>query len=242
MRRFGSGRIKIISFAPAHRSKGARTRHDAIITKIDEKRLSSRRSTLTFLAMIERRQDSTRELLDRWRDGDLAARDRLFLLLYPEIEKVAAVLLRSDRGVSLSARDLVHEVMMRLIRLDQIAWHDKSHFLALAARMMRRALIDHARRKRALRRDHVQVELNTRIEGEPAIELDDIDGAITKLATINPIYAEIVEMRYFGGLSLSDIGVVLNCSESTAKRRWRTARAWLLDHLASARAISAKLG
>ena len=192
--------------------------------------------------MVEQGQDSTRELLDRWRGGDMAARDRLFLLLYPEIETVAAALLRSDRGVSLSARDLVHEVMMRLIRLDQIAWQDRSHFLALAARMMRRALIDHARRKRALRRDHVQVELSTRIEGEPSIALDDIDSAITKLAIVDPIYAEIVEMRYFGGLSLTDISVVLDCSESTAKRRWRTARAWLLDHLAADRTISAKLG
>lgn len=172
----------------------------------------------------------------------MAARDRLFQRLYPEIERVAAALLRFDRGVSLSARDLVHDVMMRLIRLDQIAWQDKSHFLALAARMMRRALIDHARRKRASRRDHVRVDLNTSIEGEPAMELDDIEGAITKLAVINPIYAEIVEMRYFGGLSLTDISVVLDCSESTAKRRWRAARAWLLDHLASERTLSAEVG
>jgi RNA polymerase sigma factor (TIGR02999 family) len=182
--------------------------------------------------MTREAQSDTKSLLVRWRAGDLQARDRLFELLYPDIEKAAAALLRSDPGVSFSARDLVHQVMVRLIRLNHIAWHDRSHFLALAARMMRRALIDHVRQKRALRRDHVRVELRTQLEGEPAIELDDIDFAISKLGEIDPIYAEIVEMRYFGGMSLPDMALVLECSESTVKRRWRVARAWLLDWMA----------
>ena len=172
--------------------------------------------------------DAAKLLLDRWRGGDLVARDRLFHLLYPDIERAAAALLRLDRGASFSARDLVHEVMMRLIRLDQIAWADRSHFLALASRMMRRTLIDHVRRKRAARRDHVRVQLETGIDGA-VFELDEIDFAIDRLGAIDPVYAEIVEMRYFGGMSLIEIGEVLNCSESTVKRRWRVARAWLLD-------------
>lgn len=179
--------------------------------------------------LSEAQTDDTRALLQGWREGDPAARDRLFERLYPEIEKAAAGMLRFERGVSLSAGDLVQEVMVRLIGLDQLDWQDRSHFLALASRMMRRSLIDHVRRKRSAKRDHVRVDLHSRIEGDPRFDLEDIEFALGKLGEIDPSYAEIVEMRYFGGMSLIDIAAVQGCSESTIKRRWRVARAWLID-------------
>lgn len=171
-------------------------------------------------------------LLASWREGDLSARDRLFALFYPELKRAAAAMVRREPGLSLSTGDLINEAVARLITLDRIAWTDRAHFLALAARMMRRALIDHARHRKALKRAHHRVELTTRIPDAPNLDLEELNGALERLAVIDRERADIVEMRYFGGMEIADVALVLGLSESTVKRRWNAARLWLLEALA----------
>ena len=170
-----------------------------------------------------------KSLLSAWRGGDEAARDRLFGVLYSELRKLSAVLLRGEGRVSLSTGDLVNEAVMRLIRLERIDWQDKAHFMALSARMMRRVLIDHARKKDSGKRQHQRVTLTTQIAGEvqETIDLLNLEQALSRLQVMDAKRAEIVEMRYFGGLSLEEIAEVMQVSPSTVQRGWRAARAWL---------------
>lgn len=181
--------------------------------------------------------NSAKKLLDAWREGDLSARDKLFTLLYSDLRQVSAALLRSEGNASLSTGDLVNEAVLRLIRLEQIEWADKAHFLALSARAMRRVLIDHARKKKADKRHHQKVTLLSRFGGAGVdrVELDVLEKSLIRLSVIDPERVEIVEMRYFGGMTLEDIAEVKNVSLSTVKRSWRVARAWLLDALNEAR-------
>lgn len=176
-------------------------------------------------------QGDTMTLLAGWRSGDERARDILFADVYPEMALAAAALLRREGRISLSTGDLVHEAFLRLVKLDRIAWADRPHFLAMAARFMRRVLVDHARARSADKRAHRQVELTTRFEGAGAVDLSELDRALIRLAAIDRAMSDLVEMRYFGGMTLAEVGRVLGISEATALRRWRAARAWLLDAL-----------
>ncbi|MCA8902195.1 MAG: sigma-70 family RNA polymerase sigma factor [Hyphomonas sp.] len=178
-------------------------------------------------------QDEVRGLLMAWRAGDEAARDKLFTLLYSELRQVSAALLRAERNSSLSTGDLVNEAVMRLIRMDRIEWSDKTHFLALSARAMRRILIDNARRKSSDKRHHHKVTLVTRIGGAAAdrIDFDILEKALIRLSAIDKAKADIVELRYFAGMTHEEIAEVTGTSEATVKRGWRAARAWLLDAL-----------
>lgn len=173
----------------------------------------------------------SRALLGAWRGGDRDARDRLFTLFYPDLKRSAAAMLRREHGVSLSTGDLVQESVLRLVALDRIAWADRAHFMALSSTMMRRALLDHLRAKRRNKREHEKVELHTGIRGEPDIGVEALSDALDDLARIDRDRAEIVEMRYFGGMEIAEIAAVLGCSEATVKRRWTAARLWLLDAL-----------
>ena len=171
-----------------------------------------------------------KQLLQAWRSGNTEARDALFKLLYVELRQVSAALLRAENNNSLSTGDLVNEAVLRLIKLEQIEWADKSHFLALSARAMRRILIDHARKKKSDKRYHHKVTLVTRVEGmAQRFDMDLLEKSLIRLSVIDRDKAEIVELRYFGGMSLQEIAEVVGASESTVKRQWRVARAWLLD-------------
>jgi RNA polymerase sigma factor (TIGR02999 family) len=182
--------------------------------------------------MLERAaNDEVRVLLGAWRGGDRSARDRLFAILYAELQLSAAAMLRGERDVSLSIGDLVHETILKLIALDRIDWQDRAHFMALTSVMMRRALIEHIRAKRTAKRRHQKVELMTNLPDVGNADLDEVNEALDRLGRIDPERAEIVEMRYFGGMEISDIAVVLNMSESTVKRRWQAARLWLYEAL-----------
>lgn len=172
-----------------------------------------------------------RSLLSAWRSGDIAARDRLFELLYAELLQAAAAMLRGERHVSLAISDLVHETIVKLISLDRIDWQDRAHFMALTSVMMRRALVEHVRAKRRLKRSGQKVELQTNLPDVRNADLDDVNEALNRLAEIDPERAQIVEMRYFGGMEIPDVAVVLGVSESTVKRRWQSARLWLYDAL-----------
>lgn len=172
----------------------------------------------------------SKRLLSAWRSGDTTARDDLFTLLYSELRQVSAALLRTESNSSLSTGDLVNEATLRLIRLEQIDWVDKSHFLALSARAMRRILIDHARKKKSDKRFHHKVTLVTRLEGvEQRLDIEVLEKALIRLTVIDADMANIVELRYFGGMSVQEIAEVVGTSQSTIKRQWRVARAWLLD-------------
>ncbi|MEP1144294.1 MAG: ECF-type sigma factor [Henriciella sp.] len=173
------------------------------------------------------------ELLASWRNGDEAARNELFELLYSELRQISAALIRRERNSSLSTGDLVNEAVLRIVRMNQVDWADKSHFLALAARAMRRVLVDYARAKSTDKRQHQKVTLITQFAGDGAegIELDALDKALIRLKVIDEDKADIVELRYFGGLSLDEIADVKAMSKSTIKRNWRVARLWLLESL-----------
>ena len=171
-------------------------------------------------------------LLRDWRGGNVDARDELFERLYRELRQVSAALLRNESNNSLSTGDLVNEAAIRLMQIDQIDWSDRAHFLALSARAMRRILIDHARKKNSEKRSHNKVTLVTRFEGAPhRLDLEALDKALIRLKAIDEDKATIVELRYFGGLTLAEIAEVLGCSESTVKRQWRVTRTWLTDML-----------
>ena len=167
-----------------------------------------------------------------WRDGDVAAGDHLFRVLDADLRQIAAARLSAERSASLAAGELVNEAVIRLAGLDRIEWKSRSHILALASTVMRQALLDHARRKNSQKRQHEKVTLCTQLgEPDPRTELFSLNMAMEELAEIDPERAQIVEMRYFGGMSQADIGEVLGISEATVKRRWQATRAWLQDRL-----------
>jgi RNA polymerase sigma factor (TIGR02999 family) len=171
------------------------------------------------------------QLLAAWHAGDLRARDMLVRQLHPELAQIAAARLRGERNSSLSTGDLINDALIRLIQLQRIDFANRAHFIALASRLMRQILVDYARAKHSDKRNHHKVELNTRVEGEQKFDLNSLDSALIRLGAIDMSLAELVEMRYFGGMTLADIAVVSAVSEATVKRRWQTARAWLTDAL-----------
>lgn len=170
-------------------------------------------------------------LIRRWRAGDAGARDRLISLLYPDLRMIASAQMRRERNVSFSSGDLVNDVILRLVRLGRIEFADRAHVIALAARLMRNILIDHARQKHTEKRYHIKVELNPDLDGERRVDLIELETALRRLSAIDASLAELVEMRYFGGMTMGDIAEITGLSEATCKRRWRTARAWLIDAL-----------
>ena len=170
-------------------------------------------------------------LLSAWQAGDLESRDRLIAMLHPELSVIAAARLRGEYQISLSTDDLINDAMVRMLGVDVGEIQNRAHFLALSSHLMRNILIDHARGKNSDKRQHYKVELTTRVEGVQHHDLIALDTALVRLSALNRELAEIVEMRYFGGMSLGDIGTVLGMSEATAKRRWFAARAWLADAL-----------
>lgn len=172
---------------------------------------------------------SVHDDLVAWRRGDILARERLFTMFYPDLRLAAAAMLRREQGSSLSTDDLLQEAMTRLIRLDRLELVDRAHFLALSSVMLRRVLVDHFRAKRRKKRDHVRATLITAMADSAPYELLALDEALRELAVIDPERAEIVEMRYFGGMDIADIARVLSLSESTVKRRWAATRLWLHD-------------
>jgi RNA polymerase sigma factor (TIGR02999 family) len=170
------------------------------------------------------------QLLRDWRKGDDVARDALFDRVYEELRLISASLLRGEGNASLSTGDLVSEASMRLLKLEEIDWQDKAHFMAMAARMMRRVLIDHARAKGRNKREHFNVTLATGMgpSGKDVLDLLNVEQALTRLKVLDEERASIIELRYYGGLSFEDTAEALGMSVSTAKRKWRSARAWLL--------------
>jgi RNA polymerase sigma factor (TIGR02999 family) len=168
--------------------------------------------------------------------GSPEGRDRLLGILYPKLRATAARMLRQDgANLTLNPTELVNEAALRLIRLDRMSWQDRAHFLAICSRIMRQVIVDKARHTRAVKRQHLSVTtgwLKDNVAEEP-IEADVMDEALTKLAEFSAEHAQLVEMRFFVGLSIGEIAHVTGKSERTVKRQWQAARTWLLQSLAS---------
>ena len=154
--------------------------------------------------------------------------------VFAEIELIANARLSREFHSSLSTGDLVNEAVLKLTRLEHVRFQSREHILALASRMMRQILIDQSRRRNADKRYHTRVTLATNLpEDSTPMDLLDFGMVLDELREIDPQRAEIVEMRYFGGMTIEEIGEVLDLSSSTVKRRWTAARIWLLEQLSS---------
>jgi len=176
-------------------------------------------------------------LLRAWSDGDQDALQTLTPIVYEELHRLAGRYLRRERsGHSLQTTALVNEAYMRLADYTRMQWQDRAHFFAVSAQVMRRILVDHARRhnvKRGRGVRHVPLDdVAVVAPGEdPDTDLVALDAALLALARIDPRKAQIVEMRFFGGLTVEEIGEVLKVSAGTIKRDWRAAKAWLYQAL-----------
>ena len=182
------------------------------------------------------------EYLRAWEQGDDSALERLLPMVYAELRAIAARHLRSERpGHTLQPTALANEAYLRLRGLSDVPWHDRSHFFAIASRIMRRILVDHARAKMADKRgagpERVPFAEGLQDERQPsmdAVELIDLDRALDQLAAAEPRLSRLVELRFFGGLNIDESAALLGCSPRTAKRDWAFARAWLLNRLGTA--------
>ena len=181
-------------------------------------------------------------LLKAWGRGDKAALDRLTPLVYEELRRLARNYMRKEqRGHSLQATALVNEAFIRLVDGRAIDWQDRAHFFAVSARLMRRVLVDAARARGSAKRggDAERVDHSTAVNLDqfPAARADisaqlcALDDALNTLAAMDPRRAQVVELRYFGGLSVEETGRVLNISAQSVMRDWKLARAWLAREL-----------
>jgi RNA polymerase sigma factor (TIGR02999 family) len=181
------------------------------------------------------RNDVTRLLL-AWNDGDKAALDHLTPIVYEELRRVAKRLMRRERaGHTLQTTALVNEAYLRLIDAGSVKWQNRAHFFALSARLMRQILVDFARRRSQLKRggdaDKVLLEEAVIVDGGRSPDLVALDEALAGLAALNRRQSQIVELRYFGGLSEEETAEVLSISVRTVRRDWSLARAWLYREL-----------
>lgn len=176
------------------------------------------------------------QLLQRWSTGDRNALDDLIPLVYAELRKIAEGYFSRERSThTLQPTALIHEAWMRMARQDRPTFEHRRQFYALAAQMMRRILVDHARAARADKRggDHIRTSIDTAlgrslgVEAPPLVDLLTLDRALTKLAAVSPRQARVIELRYFAGLGVEDLAEILEVSPATISRDQRVAEAWL---------------
>ena len=175
------------------------------------------------------------KLLRAWTDGDRGALDRLTPIVYDELHRLGQRYMKRERpGHSLQTTALVNEAYMRLVDYKRMRWQNRAHFFAVSAQLMRRILVEHARRhnvKRGGGVQHVSLEEAAVVGGDEDVDLLALDDAMNGLARIDPRKVQVVEMRFFGGLSVEETAQVLKVSTVTVKRDWRAARAWLYREL-----------
>jgi RNA polymerase sigma factor (TIGR02999 family) len=179
-------------------------------------------------------------LLIEWRQGDTGALERLVPLVYAELRKVAGAQLRRERvGHSLQATALVHEVYLRLVNVDRMTLESRAHFMAVAARLMRQILVDHARRRLAGKRGGgaTMVSLDgvspVNPVGPTNVDVLALDAALGELASFDAQQCRIVEMRFFAGLTIDEAADALGISTATVEREWAVAKAWLYAQLSA---------
>jgi RNA polymerase sigma-70 factor, ECF subfamily len=174
-------------------------------------------------------------LLKRWSAGDKDAFDELLTHMYRDIHAIAVRELRDERFLTISPTALVHEAYLRMAELKDMQWNDRSHFLSMAARVTRQALVDEARRRRADKRDGgTPVTLSDANLGgvDAGFDALDVDALLTELKQYDAIAADVVSLRVFGGLSVEDAATALELSVATVNRRWVVGKAWLVRELA----------
>jgi len=181
--------------------------------------------------------DGVTRLLKAWSGGDQGALRELTPKVYLELRQMAAKYMRKERtGNTLQPTALVHEVFLRMVQVDSVTWQDRAHFFAVSATMMRRILVDRAHAKGSAKRGGQALRLNLDEAPEVAAgsrdrEIVALDEALTALAQVDPRKAKVVELRFFGGLSVEESAEVLKISSQTVMRDWKTARAWLMAEL-----------
>ncbi len=188
--------------------------------------------------MITLSSQNLTELLHEWQQGDKSALDKLTPLVYDELRRIAHRYVQRERdGHTLETTALVNEAYIRLMGQRKIAWQNRAHFFAVIAQVMRHILIDHARRRHNIKRGGLaqQVSLDdaSLMTRERAAELVALDEALNELAKLDPRKSRVVELRYFGGLSLEETADVLDVSMMTVRRDWRAAKAWLFKAVTS---------
>jgi len=179
-------------------------------------------------------------MLQAWREGDASVLERLTPIVYAELHRIARRNLEGEReGHLLQPTALVNEAFVRLLGEAPVEWANRAHFFAFSARLMRQILIDFARAQDTDKRGHRSPHMDLQAAGDlPAshfdpVDLIDLDHALEELAQLDPRQAQMVELRYFGGLENAEVAEILGVSEPTVVRAWRVARAWLFDRLQS---------
>ena len=173
-------------------------------------------------------------LLLAWSDGDQAAGGRLIDALYDELRRVARQHLRSERNTSLAPTALVHETYLKLVDQRRVRWQNRAHFFGIAAQLMRRILVDHARCRAAAKRgkDRTVVLDDVNLETPPLnMDILALDAALDKLAALDARQSKLVELRFFAGLTVEEAAAALQIAPITVKRDWAHARAWLFREL-----------
>jgi len=178
-------------------------------------------------------------LLLKWRQGDAEALARLLPLVYDELRQIAARQLQRERADhTLQPTAIVHETFLKLVDLPRLQWQDRAHFLAVASRLMRQVLVDYARARHTLKRGGSQPPREQAEPAEQAVAIEGgqvdvlaLDSALERLAALDSEQARLVELRFFGGLTIAETADVLRSSPATVKRDWDTARTWLFREL-----------
>ncbi|MEP7039105.1 MAG: sigma-70 family RNA polymerase sigma factor [Acidobacteriota bacterium] len=177
------------------------------------------------------------EMLREWSGGKQEALDAILPLIYDELHRQAANFLRKERpGHTLQTTALIHETYLKLIDQRDVSWQNRAHFFGIAAQAMRRILVDYAKARHREKRGGAEENLPFEetlivVSGERSIDLVNLDEALMRLAKLDERQAKIVELRYFGGLSIEETAEALNISPATVKIDWRTAKAWLYQQL-----------
>jgi RNA polymerase sigma factor (TIGR02999 family) len=178
------------------------------------------------------------QLLNDWSEGKQAALDKLMPLIYQELRRLAHRYLSRERaGHTLQTTDLVHEAYLRLVDQRRVRWQNRAHFFGIAAQLMRRILVDRARHHRRVKRGGgaliVSLDQAAVVSRQPEVDLLALDEALTRLADVDERKARIVELRFFGGLSVEETAQFLKISAVTVMREWRMAKAWLHRELSN---------
>ncbi|MGV6852909.1 MAG: ECF-type sigma factor [bacterium] len=184
---------------------------------------------------IHKQQDIT-QLLDKLQNGDQAAQHHIMLELYQELKRIAgSILAKENDTITYQATELLNEAYIKLFNSEAQEWTDKNHFVATASLVMRRFLVDHARKKRTSKRipknSLVPIVDEHHDTIEPAFEIEALDDALNQLELLDKRQAKIVELRFFGGLSESEIAQLMEISRSTVNREWKLAKMWLLHQI-----------
>ena len=181
------------------------------------------------------------QLLHAWSRGDGQALDRLTPLVYEELHRTArSYMSREQTGHTLQTTALINEVYLRLVEFDRVGWQDRAHFFAVCARLMRRILTDFARARQAQKSgggaQPLSLDEGLHVPPEPAADLVALDAALDRLARVDERKSQVVELRFFGGLTVGEAAEVLKISQESVKRDWRLAKLWLLREMSAEQA------